>query len=91
MLNVPSRRLYHEYTNLIIVAVGMAMISIANLDSGPWAVFAEEEHHKFTAKLTGSEEVPPKTTKATGTSEFILEQDPKLQNKRKRHTQRYDR
>ena len=77
MLTVPSRRLYHVYKILIIVAAGMTMISISTLDSGPSTVFAQEEHHKFTAKLTGSEEVPPKTTKATGTSEFTLEHDGK--------------
>jgi hypothetical protein len=59
----------------------MAMISISNLNSYPIAAFAaeqeEKEKHKFIAKLTGSEEVPPKTTKAAGTAEFILEQDGK--------------
>ena len=56
----------------------MVMISISNLNSCPSAAFAvEEERHKFTTKMTGSEEVPPKTTKATGTAEFILEHDGK--------------
>lgn len=77
MLNVPGRRLYRVCIITIIAALGMAMISITNLNSGPWAAFAEEEHHKLTAKLTGSEEVFPKSTKATGTAEFILEHDGK--------------
>jgi CHRD domain-containing protein len=54
------------------------MISISNLNSCPSAAFAvEEERHKFTTKTTGREEVPPKTIKATGTAEFILEHDGK--------------
>jgi CHRD domain len=78
MLNVPSRRLYHIYTISLIAALGMAMIGISNLNSCPSAAFAvEEERHKFTTKMTGSEEVPPKTTKATGTAEFIVEHDVK--------------
>jgi hypothetical protein len=66
-----SRRLC---TVIIIAALAMAMIKVAT------AAFAEEEEkekHKFIAKLTGGEEVPPKTTKATGTAEFILEHDGK--------------
>jgi CHRD domain-containing protein len=66
-----SRRLC---TVIIVAALAMAMIKVAT------AAFAEEEEkekHKFIAKLTGGEEVPPKTTKATGTAEFILEHDGK--------------
>jgi CHRD domain-containing protein len=62
----------------IIAALGMAIISISNFNTGPSAALAaEEDRHKFTAKLTGSEEVPRKGTKATGTAEFILEHDGK--------------
>ena len=54
------------------------MISIPNLNNSPSAVFAaEDQQHKFTAKMTGSEEVLPKNTKATGTAEFILGPDGK--------------
>ena len=80
MLNLCSRQLYRIYTVFIIAALGMAMISISSLNSGPMAAFAAEEEkqkHKFTAKLTGSGVVLPKTTKATGTAEFILEHDGK--------------
>jgi hypothetical protein len=59
----------------------MATISISSVNSGPIAAFAaehEKEKHKFTAKLTGSDVVLPKTTKATGTAEFILEHDGKI-------------
>jgi CHRD domain-containing protein len=81
MLNVSSRKLYRVYATSIIAALGMAMISISNLNSSPSAAFAvaeeKEQEHKFTTKLTGSEEVPRKTTKATGTAEFILEYDGK--------------
>jgi CHRD domain len=81
MLNVSSRKLYRVYATSIIAALGMAMISISNLNSSPSAAFAvaeeKEQEHKFTTKLTGSEEVPRKTTNATGTAEFILEHDGK--------------
>jgi hypothetical protein len=78
MLNVSSRRLYRIYTASIIAALGIAMISTSNLNSSPTATFAaEEQQHKFTAKMTGSEEVRPKNTKATGTAEFILGPDGK--------------
>ena len=71
MLNVSGRRLYQMYTSsIIIAALGIAMISIPNLNSNPLASF-EEEEHKFTAKMKGSEEVPPKNTQATGTAKFI--------------------
>ena len=94
MLNVSSRRLYRVYAASIIAALGMAMISISNLNSSSSAAFAaEQQQHKFTAKMTGSEVVFPKTTKARGTAEFILGPDgkTKLQGKRKRHTQCYTR
>src|SRR5919201_4096958 len=55
------------------------MISISNLNSSPSVAIAaeEEQQRKFTAKMTGSEEVLPKTTKATGTAEFIFPHDGK--------------
>ena len=78
MLNVSTRRLYRVYAASIIAALGMAMISISNLNSSPSAAFAEaEQEQKFTAKMTGSEVVFPKTTKARGTAEFILGPDGK--------------
>jgi hypothetical protein len=77
MLNVSSRRLYRVYAASIIAALGMAMISISSPNSSPSSAFAAEQQHKFTAKMTGSEVVIPKTTKATGTAEFILGPDGK--------------
>jgi hypothetical protein len=64
LLKVRSRTLYHVYTASIIAAVGMSMISIANLNTSPAilpsAAFAAQQQQTFTAKMTGSEEVPPK-------------------------------
>ena len=78
MLNVSGRRLYQMYTSsIIIAALGIAMISIPNLNSNPLASF-EEEEHKFTAKMKGSEEVRPKNTQAKGTVKFILNPDGKI-------------
>ncbi|MDQ3903806.1 MAG: CHRD domain-containing protein [Thermoproteota archaeon] len=59
----------------------MAMIGISNPNSGPLAAFAAEEQErerKFTAKMTERDVVFPKTRKATGTAEFILEHDGKI-------------
>jgi|SRR5215212_5275840 hypothetical protein len=79
MLNVPSIRLYHIYIASLIAALGIATISISDLNISLSAAFAAEEQQqrKFTAKMTGSEEVPRKNTKATGTAEFILAHDGK--------------
>jgi hypothetical protein len=59
----------------------MSMISIINLNTSPAilpsAAFAAQQQQKFSAKMTGSEEVPPKNTKARGTVEFILGPDGK--------------
>jgi CHRD domain len=59
----------------------MSMISIINLNTSPAilpsAAFAAQQQQKFTAKMTGNEEVPPKNTKARGTAEFILGPDGK--------------
>jgi CHRD domain-containing protein len=78
MLKLSRGRLYHIYTASIIAALGISMISIFSLNGSLSAAFAaEEQQHKFIAKMTGSEEVPRKNTKATGTAEFILGQDGK--------------
>jgi hypothetical protein len=60
----------------------MSLISIINLNNSPatlpsTAFAAEQQEQKFTAKMIGSEEVPPKNTKATGAAEFIFEPDGK--------------
>jgi CHRD domain len=67
----------------LVAALGLAMIiSMAglnnnnNLNAIPSVAFAQQQQ-KFTAKMTGSEEVPPKNTKATGTAEFNLSPDGK--------------
>lgn len=67
----------------VIVALGFAMISAAglgNLDAAIPPAFAQQQQQKFTAKMTGSEEVPPKNTKATGTAEFNVSADGKTLN-----------
>jgi CHRD domain len=58
------------------------MISIINLNNSPAilpsaAFAAQQQEQKFTAKMTGSEEVSSKNTKARGTAEFILDPDGK--------------
>jgi len=58
------------------------MISTLNINNNPAtlpsaAFAAQQQEQKFTAKMTGSEEVPPKNTKARGTAEFILSPDGK--------------
>jgi CHRD domain len=70
----------------LVAALGLAMIiSTAGLNNNnnnlnttiPSVAFAQQQQQKFTAKMTGSEEVPPKNTKATGTAEFNLSPDGK--------------
>jgi hypothetical protein len=62
---------------LEIVAILAAMIAASSIlvtSTNTSAAFAQGDQ-KFTAKLTGKEEVPPKDTKASGTSEFNLSSD----------------
>jgi CHRD domain len=66
---------------VIIVAIGLALVTISAGRSGSLvtststsSAFAQGEQ-KFTAKLTGKDEVPPKDTKATGDAEFNLSAD----------------
>ena len=54
----------------MVVAGGMTIITTKY-------VFAQGGEKKFTAKLSGKNEVPPKVTKATGTAEFTLSSDGK--------------
>ena len=65
---------------LVIVATGLALITMSvgrgglMTLTGSSSAFAQGEQ-KFTAKLTGKDEVPPKDTKATGDAEFNLSVD----------------
>ena len=65
---------------LVIVATGLALITMSVgrgglvTLTGSSSAFAQGEQ-KFTAKLTGKDEVPPKDTKATGDAEFNLSAD----------------
>jgi hypothetical protein len=65
LLKLGSRTLYHIYTASIIAALGISMISTLNLNNSPAilpsaVLAAQQQEQKFTAKMTGSEEVPPK-------------------------------
>ena len=66
----------------VIVALGFAMISAAGLGNLAATIppALAQQQQKFTAKMTGSEEVPPKNTKATGTAEFNVSADGKTLN-----------
>jgi uncharacterized membrane protein len=57
---------------VIATSASFSNISLTSLK----AAFAQGEQ-KFTAKLTGKDEVPPKNTKATGTAEFNVTADGK--------------
>jgi hypothetical protein len=61
----------------VIATLGLAMISVTGLGNLTVMPLAFAQQQKFTAKMTGSEEVPPKNTKATGTAEFDLSADGK--------------
>jgi CHRD domain len=63
---------------LSIITVSLALIAMMVSVSGSLITssFAQGEQ-KFTAKMTGKEEVPSKDTKATGDAEFTLSADGK--------------
>jgi CHRD domain len=62
----------------ILMVLGIAAaVSLALIASSVTSTFAQGEQ-KFTAKLTGKDEVPPKDTKANGTAEFNLSADGKM-------------
>jgi hypothetical protein len=67
-------------TSGIVAAMVLAIIatsaSFSSISLTSTAAFAQGEQ-KFTAKLTGKDEVPPKNTKATGTTEFNVTADGK--------------
>jgi CHRD domain len=54
----------------MVVAGGITLTTSKN-------VFAQAGEKKFTVKLSGKNEVPPKITKASGTAEFTLSRDGK--------------
>src|SRR5919199_6247289 len=74
--------MYSSKKGLVVlgmVTILVAMMAASNtsvISTNTSSAFAQGEQ-KFTAKLTGKEEVPPKDTKATGTSEFNLSSDGK--------------
>jgi CHRD domain-containing protein len=62
---------------IITAAIALAaMISVSSGNSLVTSSYAQGEQ-KFTAKMTGKDEVPPHDTKATGNAEFTLGVDGK--------------
>jgi hypothetical protein len=62
---------------IITAAIALAaMISVSSGNSLVTSSYAQGEQ-KFTAKMTGKDEVPPHDTKATGNAEFTLGADGK--------------
>jgi hypothetical protein len=66
---------------IVIVAMGVALVTMSAGRGGGLvtstsssSAFAQGEQ-KFTAKMAGKDEVPPKDTKANGTAEFNLSAD----------------
>ncbi len=69
-------------TNSIQLGIAIALIAVMVVAGGMTIfitknVFAQVGEKKFTVKLSGKGEVPPKITKATGTAEFTLSSDAK--------------
>jgi hypothetical protein len=61
-----------------IVTAALALAAVVSLNSGSLITLSHAQgEQKFTAKMTGKEEVPPKDTKATGNAEFTLSTDGK--------------
>ena len=68
--------------NSIPLVIGIALIATMVIAGGMTIItikyaFAQGDEKKFTAKLSGKDEVPSKDTKATGTAEYILSRDGK--------------
>jgi CHRD domain-containing protein len=64
----------------IIAMMAFAAVSVNGLNNNSAGIpvaFAQQKQ-KFTAKMTGSEEVPSKNTKATGSADFQLSADGKM-------------
>jgi hypothetical protein len=64
----------------IIAVLGLAMISMADLNNLTIVPPAYAQSQIFTAKLTGNDETPAVSTTATGTAHFQLSSDGKQLN-----------
>ena len=61
-----------------IITAALALAALVSVSSGSLVTLSHAQgEQKFTAKMTGKEEVPPHDTKATGTAEFTLSADGK--------------
>ncbi|MFL6409082.1 MAG: CHRD domain-containing protein [Nitrososphaeraceae archaeon] len=61
-----------------IVTAALALAALVTVSSGTLVTLSHAQgEQKFTAKMTGKEEVPPHDTKATGNAEFTLSADGK--------------
>ncbi|MFL6454268.1 MAG: CHRD domain-containing protein [Nitrososphaeraceae archaeon] len=61
-----------------IVTAVLALVALVSVSSGSLVTLSHAQgEQKFTAKMTGKEEVPPHDTKATGNAEFTLSADGK--------------
>ena len=61
-----------------IVTAALALSALVSVSSGSLVTLSHAQgEQKFTAKMTGKDEVPPHDTKATGTAEFTLSADGK--------------
>ncbi|MBV9666842.1 MAG: CHRD domain-containing protein [Nitrososphaeraceae archaeon] len=64
----------------IVLTLAVAALSAATLTNGAPTAFAQQQSQTFTAKLTGSNEVSPVNTPATGMAQFQLSSDGKELN-----------
>ena len=61
-----------------IVTAAIALAALVSVSSGSLVTSSHAQgEQKFTAKMTGKDEVPPHNTKATGNAEFTLSADGK--------------
>ena len=72
-------RMSKTFRLLSIVTVSLALVTMIVSASGGSLVTSShaQGEQKFTAKMTGKDEVPPKDTKASGDAEFTLSADGK--------------
>jgi CHRD domain len=72
----------YKRTNSIQLGIAIVLIATMVVTGGITIAtsknaFAQASEKKFTVKLSGKNEVPPKITKASGTAEFTVSKDGK--------------
>lgn len=72
----------HKFAVLIVLSFSLVILVISSAIMPSSIKFLKlavaQVEGKFTAKLTGQDEVPPTNTKATGTADFVIQSNGKI-------------